>query len=157
MNLPAEYQRDFYGWIAHHVALLKQGRLAEIDVANLIEELESMGKRDRHELESHLVILLIHLLKWQFQFHRLAENWREFEGKSWRNSIVEQREQIERQMQLSPSLKPALPETVREAYPRAVKLAHQETGLAKSTFPASCPYTLQQLLDDDFFPDAEAP
>jgi len=146
------YEKDFYHWIQHHIDLLKQGKFAEIDVELLIDELESMVKRDRHELVSHLIILIAHLLKWQFQLKQLTEQWQTFQGSSWRASIIEQRMQIERQLELSPSLKPYLTEAISQAYPKAVKIATQETGLPKTTFPESCPYQLEQLLDDNFYP-----
>jgi hypothetical protein len=147
------YEQDFYAWIQHHITLLRQRRLAEIDVDILIDELESMAKRDRHELVSHLIILIAHLLKWQFQFKQLADMWKEFAEKSWQHTLLEQRLQITRQLELSPSLKPYLPEAVNQAYPLAVNLTVKETHLPKSTFSELCPYTVAQLLDDEFYPD----
>jgi hypothetical protein len=98
MNLlKAEYERDFYHWIHQNIALLKQGRLAEIDVDILIDELENMAKRDRRELICRLMILIAHLLKWQFQPDK--------QGSSWQRSIDEQRIQIMKQLEDSPSLK----------------------------------------------------
>ncbi|RKZ40917.1 MAG: DUF29 domain-containing protein [Gammaproteobacteria bacterium] len=140
-----EYNQDFYGWINHHVALLRNGRLSEIDIENLIDELESMGKRDRRELESHFRILLAHLLKWQYQpTHR---------SRSWRASIIEQRLQITKQLKDSPSLKNYLSESKDEAYPDAVKISKTETGLDKSLFPTTCSYFLEDILDKEFYPD----
>ncbi len=136
------YNQDLYGWVQHQIALLRQGRWAEIDTNILIEELDSMARRDRHELVSHLIILIAHLLKWQYQ--------PEHRSRSWRNSIIEQRFQIDRQLELSPSLKPFLEEAVQQAYPDAIKLAVKETRLPKSTFPNKCPYLLNQLLEEEF-------
>jgi len=67
MNIKTLYEQDFYSWIQHHVALLKDSRFDEIDVDNLIEELEGMAKKDERELISRLIILIAHLLKWQYQ------------------------------------------------------------------------------------------
>lgn len=139
------YDQDFYGWIQHNIALLRQGRWAEIDTEILIEELDSMGRRDRHELVSHLMILIAHLLKWQYQA--------EHRSRSWRSSIIEQRFQITRQLELSLSLKLFLEEAVKEAYPDGMDIAMKETRLPKSTFPHTCPYTLEQLFDDEFYPE----
>jgi hypothetical protein len=138
------YDQDFYGWIQHHIALLRQGRWAEIDTEILIEELDSMARRDRHELVSHLIILIAHLLKWQYQA--------EHRSRSWRSSIIEQRKQVIRQLKLSPSLKPFLMDAIQEAYPDGVDIAMKETRLPKSTFPNTCPYTLEQLFDDEYYP-----
>ncbi len=143
MNHSSLYEKDFYAWIQHHIELLKQGRLAEIEVDILIEELESMGKRDKRELVSHFIILIAHLIKWQFQPHRPSN--------SWPNSIDEQRIQITKQLEDSPSLKPFLSEAITKAYPDAVKLASKEAR-SLITFPTSCPYHLEQLLDEEFYP-----
>ncbi|WP_069471923.1 DUF29 domain-containing protein [Candidatus Marithrix sp. Canyon 246] len=138
------YEKDFYGWLEHTINLLKQGRLSELNTEILLDELESMAKRDRRELLSRLVILLAHLLKWQYQpTHR---------SNSWRGSIVEQRYKIEKQLEDSPSLKNQLETLMIKAYPDAVKLAKAETGLATSQFATACEYTIKQILLDEFYP-----
>ena len=149
------YDTDFSAWALRNAELLRAGRVAEADISHISEELEGLARKDRNEFVSHLVILLLHLLKWQFQLQQLTRSWREFSGKSWENSIDEQRYQIQRQLKFSPSLKPFLPEALQEAWPDAVKLAVKETRLARSVFPAQCPYTLEQVLDEDFYPETE--
>ncbi len=141
------YEKDFYGWLEHTIDLLKQGRLSELNTEILIDELESMAKRDRRELLSRLVILLAYLLKWQYQStHRCN---------SWRGSIVEQRYQIQKQLEDSPSLNNQLETLMRKAYHDAVKLAQAETGIAASQFSKQCEYTLEQILQDEFYPNTE--
>jgi hypothetical protein len=153
-KLTQEYERDFYGWIQYHVELLRQGKLAEIDIEHLIEELESMSKSEKRELISRLVVLLAHLLKWQYQYQQLADRWQQtWQGGSWRGSIIEQRWQIMRQLQDSPSLKSYLPEALNQAYSPAVKIAVAETRLPLTTFPQICSYTLEQILDENYYPD----
>ena len=152
-KLATEYERDFNTWIQQHITLLKQGRLTEIDVEHLILELEEMGKSHLRELESRFIILIAHLLKWQFQIKQLTNRWQEFEGKSWRQTLLEQRLQIRKQLKNTPSLKSHLLDIVRAAYPYSVELATDETGLPEATFPNECPYTLEQLLDKTFYPD----
>jgi len=143
-KLTALYAKDFHAWTMQNAELLRQGRLTEIDAEHLAEELETMGRRDRHELISRLKILLGHSLKWEYQSaHRSG---------SWRGSIIEQRLQVRDLFAFSPSLKPFAAEAVAAAYGDAVKLACRETGLADSVFPHDCPYALAQILDDDFFP-----
>lgn len=151
-NLATEYERDFAAWIQQHINLLKQGKVNEIDVEHLILELEDMGKSHLRELESRLIVLIAHLLKWQFQLQQLAEKWQEFEGKSWRKTIIEQRLHIRKLLENMPSLKARVQDVVKTAYPYAVELATDETGLPKSTFPNVCPYTFEQLLDKTFYP-----
>ncbi len=147
MNIQATmlYEQDFYGWIQYHLDLLRQGRLAELHIDRLIEELEGMAKRDRHELVSHFIILIAHLLKWQYQ--------PEHRSGSWRGSVIEQRKQITRQLKLSPSLRPYLGDALQEAYPDAVDIASDETGLRSSIFPDGCEYTVEQLLSKEFYPE----
>lgn len=154
MNWKLEYEQDFHQWIEHHITLLRAGQLNEIDVEHLIEELEGMAGRDRNELVSRLKILIAHLLKWQFQLQQLSERWKEFDGRSWQRSIIEQRSEIADQLENIPSLKNNLNELVALAYPKAVKLSVKETKLPSSTFPRDCPYTIEQLLNDDFYPES---
>jgi len=151
-NLATEYERDFDAWIQQHIALLKQGRVNEIDVDHLIEELEDMSKSDKRELTSRFKILIAHLLKWQFQLYQLSNYRESWQGGSWQATIVEQRSEIVDQLEQSPSLKRQLSESVMKAYPKAIEIAVDETGLPKSTFPETCPYTIEQLLDRKFYP-----
>jgi len=146
------YDLDYAAWAYRNAELLRTGRFSELDIAHLSEELEDMGNSQKDELESRLAILLAHLLKWQYQLHRLDELYGRFEGKSWRSSIIEQRNRIQRRLRKSPSLKPYFPLALTEAYADARALASQETGLALETFPAICPYSQAQILDDDYYP-----
>ncbi len=146
-TLSLKYEQDFQGWINQHIAWLKTGQFHELDVEHLIEELEDMGQSNIRELENRLVILIAHLLKWQFQAAQ--------QSGSWRSSIIEQRVQILRLLRKIPSLKRELPNAVSEAYADALSLALEETGLPEKTFPLVCPYSLEQLLDKTFYPHPE--
>jgi hypothetical protein len=140
------YRDDYLAWIEAQTALLRQGRLQDIDSDLLADEFETMGRRERNELVSRLVILIAHLLKWQYQSaHRTS---------CWRGSIVEQRVQISREMRLSPSLKAFLPQAIQDAYPDAVHIATQETGIAENAFPHVCPHGEAEILDEEFWPNA---
>ena len=94
------YDKDFYSWTQEQAELLKNGRFSELDIDNLIEEVESMGRSEKRELESRLTILLLHLLKWKYQEVR--------RGRSWQLSIDEQRIQFEETLDENPGLKPAI-------------------------------------------------
>jgi hypothetical protein len=155
MNLQAEYELDFHGWINHNLALLKQGRLQEVDLDHLIEELEYMATQDKNTLASRFIILIAHLLKWQFQLKQLTDRWENYNGSSWRGSINEQRTKIAFHLENSPSLKKHLNDAVEKAYPKAVSLAIKETKLSPKVFPKTCPYSLEQLLNEDFYPIPE--
>ena len=153
MSLKLEYEQDFHQWIEHHITLLKEGKLNEIDVDHLIAELEDIGKSNRRELKSRLVVLIAHLLKWQYQYEQLQDWWKTFTGGSWRATINNQRTELIDLLKDSPSLKRFLTETVSEAYPSALELVIEETNLPESTFPKTCPYTIEQLLDKKFYPE----
>ena len=138
------YNTDFHAWTREQAALLKSGRLAEIDMNHLIEEIESMGKNERRELKSRLVILIMHLLKWQMQPER--------QSNSWRATIETQRFQISELLEDSPSLKGELKEFINAAYPKAKRLAILETGLIRDPFPSECPFPMDDILREGFYP-----
>jgi len=142
----ALHEQDFYAWTQQQTALLKSGELAKLDIHYLIEELESMGASEKRELTSRLEILLMHLLKWQYQ--------PALQSRSWFLTIEEQRLQLEDHLQENPSLKNAdfLQTCIDKAYRRALVQAEKETGLARSTFPATCPYRFEQITDSTFYP-----
>ncbi|MGD2021491.1 MAG: DUF29 domain-containing protein [Thiohalocapsa sp.] len=150
-DLKTLYQTDYAAWARRHVELLRAGRFAEMDIEHLQEELSDMSKSDRRELESRLLILIAHLLNWGYQYQALCERWREFKGDSWRSTIVEQRMQLAVLLRQSPGLKPIVAETIAAAYPDAADLASKEGHLPPETFPAQCPYSAEQLLQDDFY------
>lgn len=140
------YETDFYAWTHQQAALLREEALEQLDLPNLIEEIEAMGRRDRRELISRLTVLITHLLKWHFQAARRSP--------SWRNTMRTQRREIDLLLEDSPSLRRLLPECVEGAYPHARADAIAETRLAAPRFPPTCPYTLEQLLDGVFLPEA---
>lgn len=144
-KIERKYNKDFYAWLMHNAALLRQGRFSEVDNEHLAEELESMGRSDKRELINRLAILLAHLLKWQFQPER--------RGNSWQYTIAEQRFELIDLLKESPSLKPELSRALAHAYQKAVLLAVKETGINKTTLPTHCPFSLAQSLDENFLPE----
>lgn len=139
------YDTDFYGWTQEQVNLLKAQQWDGLDAVNLIEEIESLGRKERQELRNRLGILLGHLLKWEFQ----SEN----RSNSWLGTIREQRAQIRLLLNDSPSLQPYLEQAFTEAYELGIALAMRETQLEPAVFPEVCPYSLQQVLQAGFLPD----
>ena len=139
------YEKDFYSWTQEQAVLLKNGRFSELDIDNLIEEVESMGRSEKRELESRLTILLLHLLKWKYQEVR--------RGRSWQLSIDEQRIQFEETLNENPGLKPRLDEIIKKAYKLAVIKAARETKISKAVFPECCPWNLAQFIEEGFYPD----
>ncbi len=139
------YERDFHAWANEQAGLLRAGNLAQADLPNLIEEIESMGRSEKRELVNRLVVLLLHLLKWRYQPG--------LRGNSWRLSIKEQRIRLMTHLADNPSLKAKLDDAVTQAYRLALIEAERETGLPESTFPATCPFSFSQMMDDAFWPD----
>jgi len=146
------YEKDVNEWIVSQIQLLESGKVELIDIEHLIEELQDMGKSNRRELSNHLKILIAHLLKWQYQLKLLADKYDGYEGKSWRLTIIEQRFQLIDLLEDIPSLKRELQETIKKSYPKAVLLAVKETNLPQATFPTECPYSIEQLLNDEYYP-----
>ncbi|XOF33825.1 MAG: DUF29 domain-containing protein [Candidatus Electrothrix sp. YB6] len=138
------YEKDFYSWAMQNAALLRERRLQEIDTENIAEELEAMGKKERRELISRLSVLIAHLLKWPYQAVRRS--------RSWKNTVSTQRIDINELFEDSPSLRHGLGETIKKAYKKAVLKAEDETGIAKEQFPGNCPFSAEEILNEDFFP-----
>jgi hypothetical protein len=143
--LTVDYELDYYAWLSENARLLRHGKLTDIDAEHIAEELETMGRREKRELVSRFTILLVHLLKWQFQPSRRS--------KSWRNTIFLQRADVIELLEESPSLQGDLAAILSRAYQRARLIAEDETGLDKTVFPDTCPYLIEDVLNDDFLPD----
>ena len=142
------YDRDFFAWAGEQAALLRAGRLAEADIAHIAEEIESMGRSEKRELVSRLKVLLVHLLKWQFQPGG--------RGNSWRLTIAEQRREVAEHLDDNPSLRARLAEAMASAYGGAVLTAARETNLDPGTFPEGCPWDYATIMDPGFWPGGAA-
>jgi hypothetical protein len=140
------YDTDFYEWCLETAALLRDRRFDEIDLEHVAEEIEATAKRDWREVQSRLVVLIMNLLKWQIQSHHKYKS-------SWESTIREQRSQVELVLNDSPSLARITAQDLPTIYPRAVKKAVGETGLDAKLFPKTYPFTAEQILRDDFFPE----
>ncbi|MGB3918017.1 DUF29 domain-containing protein [Thiothrix litoralis] len=145
MGAATKYDTDFYGWAMEQADLLKHGQVGALDLENLIEEIESMGKSQANQLHNRLELLLMHLLKWQYQPN--------FQGSSWQRTINEQRRRIAKHISKNPSLKAKLDETYLDAYDDARNSAVLETGLNLATFPEECPWTFEQAMNAEFWPE----
>lgn len=138
-----QYEHDFSAWLQQQAEALRAKDWPALDVDNLIEELETLGRSERNALWSHLRILLVHLLKWRYQPERRT--------RSWRGSITRARQRVTRRLQ-QPSLRRELPDFIMEAYTDARRLAADETGLPLATFPETCEWTAAELQSLDFLP-----
>jgi len=139
------YTNDFHAWTQEQVNLLKTQQWDILDTVNLIEELETLGRKERQELRNRLAVLLGHLLKWRFQAEKRSS--------IWLSTIREQRIQIKLLLEDSPSLKPYLEQVFLTAYELGLALAIRETQLGEQIFPEICPYTSEKTLNSEFLPD----
>jgi hypothetical protein len=141
----ALYERDYYLWIENTAQLLHQDRLSELDIANLIEEIEDMGRSEKRAVESNLEIVLMHLLKYKYQPSKISN--------SWLFTIFEHRKRLQRIFKDSPSLMSYVREIFDECYQNARKMASLETVLPLDSFPVEPPFTSEQSLDPDYLPN----
>lgn len=142
------YDDDILAWSREQAELLRAGAFHRLDIAHLIEEIEDVGKSEQRELASRLAVLLAHLLKWQYQPERRS--------RSWQSTIRPQRHAIALRLRRTPSLKATLhdPKWQEEIWIDALSIAIAETGL--DSFPASCPWSFEQVLSADWLPDASS-
>ncbi len=138
------YDTDFHAWAHEQAALLRAGRLSDADIANIADEIESMGRSEKRELVNRLSVLLLHLLIWQAQPTG--------RGTSWRLTIEEQRDRLEDHMADNPSLRATLDTSISAAHRLAVLGAARETGLPRESFPPACAWSYDQILSADFWP-----
>ena len=138
------YDLDFYQWTQSQSDLLRVEEWEQLDWQHIAEEIESLGKKDKRQVQSRLAVLITHLLKWEYQPDKRSPNWRK--------TLKEQRFRLMLVLNDSPSLKVGLPEFIAVVYPYAVENAADETGLDRRLFPVVCPYRIEQLLDPVFLP-----
>jgi hypothetical protein len=139
------YEQDYYLWLEKTAQILKEGNLQRLDLPNLIEEIEDMGRSEKRTIESNLIIVLIHLLKYKYQPSKRSN--------SWKFTIKEHRRRLKKNLQESPSLKNYFAEIFAECYQDARDLAATETGLPIDTFPPASPFTFEEALNPDYLPD----
>lgn len=131
------YDKDFYKWTKSQANLLQKGEFTKLDIENLIEEVESLGRSEKRTLSSQLEILLMHMLKAEYQPEK--------HGTSWDLSIKYSRNKSKKTLDENPSLKPKLKEILKDAYSSARIDAALETGLEEDTFPEECPWSLKHI------------
>ena len=139
------YETDYYAWVNKQLELLRSGQWEAADIQNLVDEIEDMAKKIKRELESRLKVLLMHLLKWQYQPDR--------RGSSWEITIKCQRRDLKKLLAQNPSLKHKLDEAIANAYEDAVYYAHIVTDYPEEDFLPNCPWSFDQFMDASFWPD----
>jgi hypothetical protein len=139
------YGGDFYDWTMKTSKLLREGRISEVNLEQIAEEIEDMGKSDKRALSSYLKLLMVHLLKWHYQ--------PAYRSISWKLSVTNARDEIRDLLKESPSLNTKMEQLMADRYAAARKRASLETGLAPESFPDACPFSVEKLLDDEYWPD----
>ncbi len=144
------YDLDYCAWLEKTSQLLQEGRFDQIDIDNLVEEIEGLAKSDKRSLRNRLTLLLEHLLKLAYW-----EQERELNARGWKNTIKEQRRQIKFLLQDSPSLKPFFLEIFQDCYTDAREDASDNMSQSIDVFPKGSPFSAEQALEFDFYPDAD--
>ncbi|WP_353932123.1 DUF29 domain-containing protein [Okeanomitos corallinicola TIOX110] len=141
------YNRDFYIWLQTTANLLENNKFAELDIKNLIEEINSMGRSEKKELKCRLIILIEHILKleyWQIE--------KENNARGWRNTVAKQRLQIELTLEESPSLRNMLDDIFEECYQKARQYILKRYQLSSDLFPENPPFSVVDALNPDYLP-----
>lgn len=141
------YQQDYYLWLLQTSKLLRAGKLDQLDIDNLIEEIDSMGKSEQKELKSRLVVLIEHLLKLKYWQSEKQDHER-----GGRNTVIEQRLQIDLSLEDSPSLRNLLDRFFLDCYNKARNSTLKRYQLASDLFPVEPCFTLEEILNCDYFP-----
>lgn len=131
------HETDFFQWTRDQILYLKKQKFEKLDIVHLIEEIESLGNSEKNAIESHLIILFIHLLKIEYQPAMRCN--------SWNNSVENAKFRITRLVDKNPSLKRMVADFFPDAYYSARLQASSETGLNVTAFPAKCPWEPQEL------------
>lgn len=134
----SSYNNDFYKWALTQANLLKKGDFSKIDLENIVEEIESLGRSQRSALRNQMIRLLMHMLKIKYQPTK--------HSKSWDKSIGNAKIEIEKILSENPSLKREMPDLLKESYRYARKKAAIETGLDIKKFPENCPWELKEVI-----------
>jgi len=138
------YDRDFNLWLDKTASLLKERQFHELDIPNLVEEIETIGRSEKHALQSNLIVVLLHLLKYKYQPQRRSS--------SWLSSIAEHRDRLEIVLTDNPSLQTYVDTVFQKCYSKARRRAAIETELPIDTFPVESSFMLDQTLDPDYLP-----
>lgn len=143
-SLATLYEQDYALWLDTTCQLIKAGRLADVDIANLLEELDDMGRSEKRVLTNNLIVVLIHLLKYAYQPGQRSN--------SWRFTLKEHRRRLQEALAASPSLKLYFDQILADCYCESRDLAATETGVHWENFPLDSPFTHEQVLDREYLP-----
>jgi Domain of unknown function DUF29 len=141
-----DYHTDFYAWAEAQAAALRAKDWAALDLEHLAEEVEDLRNTERKAVRSQLRRVTSHLLKWAYQPARRSD--------SWQTTILDARRLVADWLEEDRSLTRELPALFAWAYPRARREAAKDTRLPLATVPETCPWSIERVLDEDFWPEA---
>ncbi len=144
--ITVNYEADIVAWADQQAWLVRNKKFELLDIEHIAEEIEDVGKSEQRELANRMAVLLCHLLKWQYQPAR--------QGASWKATIKTQRERVKRRLNQTPSLKKCLKDSgwLADAWDDARDAAEKETGISYEKFPEKCPWTIENILSENWFP-----
>jgi hypothetical protein len=140
------YDKDVILWSQEQARFLRAGRFAELDIEHLADEIEDVGKSEKRELASRMAVLMAHLLKWRVQPEKRTP--------SWRATIVVRRKRIALAIKATPSLEAVIrdPDWQEDMWLDALAQVCRDTGLVYENLPETCPWTMEQAADAEFWP-----
>jgi hypothetical protein len=138
------YDRDYYAWVQEQVTALERGDVTALDLAHLADEVADLGRSQKRAIRSNLGVLLLHLIKWTYQSERRKGGWE--------SSITEHRDRLREELDDSPSLRSYAEELLEDQYRKARRYAADQMRRSARSIPESCPFTMRQLLDPDYWP-----
>jgi hypothetical protein len=141
------YDADYQLWLSHTVAQLKARDFSNLDLENLIEEIESLGRSEKHAISSYLMRLCEHLLKIKYW-----EAEREVCFRGWKLEVRNFRLLIQEELEASPSLNSFLHDVFAKQYRNGRKLFLDVSDLSEKLIPEEPDFTLEQALDEDWLP-----
>ena len=141
------YEADITLWANQQADALRRRAANELDWDNVAEEIADVAQRNEDRIEGALGTAIVHLLKWHYQPQARSN--------AWRGVIVAERDRIGRLVHRNPSLASWPATVLAQIYPAARRQAEAETGL--TGFASACPWTVEQVLDHDFWPEPLAP
>jgi hypothetical protein len=140
------YETNIVAWANEQAWLVRNKKFELLNIEQIAEEIEDVGKSEQRELASRMAVLLCHLLKWQYQPAR--------QGASWKAAIKTQRERVKRRLNQTPSLKKCLTDSewLADAWDDARDATEKKIEISYEKFPEQCSWTIEDILSDNWFP-----
>ncbi len=136
------YEKDLAAWVHQQIEYIKNKEFDKIDIENFIDEVEGVVRGDKRSIQSYFIVIIAHLLKWEYQ--------PSMRSGSWISSIENSQCEINAIIKDSPSLKNYKKLAFDQAWERARKIAITDTGLPSNNFPRVCPWSESEVMNKTF-------